>query len=87
MHLEDIPERVSSWDVSVRGGATLAASLRDHHDEVFLFRELATLVTDVPLPEKLDDLRWRGAHRKEFTAMAERLGAPGLIDRVPTWRD
>jgi 5'-3' exonuclease len=87
VHLEDIPERVSAWDVSVRGGATLAASLRDHHDEVFLFRELATLVTDVPLPEKLDDLRWRGAHRKEFTAMAERLGASGLVDRVPLWQD
>jgi len=86
-HLEDIPERVSAWDVSIRGAATLAAALRDHRDEAFLFRELATLVTDVPLPETLDDLRWRGAHRKEFTAMAERLGAPGLIDRVPSWLD
>jgi len=82
-HLEDIPEKVSAWDVSIRGAATLAAALRDHRDEVFLFRELATLVTDVPLPETLDDLRWRGAHREAFTVMAERLGAPGLIDRVP----
>jgi 5'-3' exonuclease len=84
-HLEHIPERVAAWDVSVRGGATLAAALRDHRDEAFLFRELATLVTDVPLPEGLEDLRWKGAQRAEFTAMAERLGAPGLIDRVPRW--
>lgn len=87
VHLEDIPERVSAWDVSVRGGAALAASLREHRDEAFLFRELATLTTDVPLPETLDDLRWRGAHRADFTAMAERLGAPGLIDRVNVWTD
>jgi 5'-3' exonuclease len=86
-HLEEIPERVSAWDVSIRGAATLAAALRDHRDEAFLFRELATLVTDVPLPETLEDLRWKGAHREEFSAMAERLGAPGLIDRVPRWLD
>ena len=87
VHLEEIPASVSAWDVHVRGGATLAATLREHLEEVMLFRELATLVTDVPLPETLDDLRWKGAHRDEFTAMAERLGAPGLIDRVPRWLD
>jgi hypothetical protein len=87
VHLEDIPERAAAWDVSLRGAATLAAALREHRDLAFLFRELATLVTDVPLPEKLDDLRWRGGHRAEFTAMAERLGAPGLVDRVGLWAD
>ena len=84
-HLEDIPETVGRWDLSVRGAPNLAASLRDHRDEAYLFRELALLVTDVPLPEKLDDLRWRGAPRAEFTAMAERLGQPGLISRVHRW--
>ena len=86
-HLDDIPERAAAWDVSLRSAPALAASLRDHREEAFLFRELATLVTDVPLPETLDDLRWRGAHRDDFTAMAERLGAPGLIDRVNLWAD
>ena len=86
-HLESIPASVADWDVSIRGGAALATSLREHLDHAFLFRVLATLVTDVPLPEKLDDLRWRGAHRAEFTAMAERLGAPALVDRVPLWAD
>jgi 5'-3' exonuclease len=86
-HLEEIPANSSDWEVPVRGAATLAASLRDHVREAFLFRELATLVTDVPLPETLDDLRWRGAHRAEFTAMADRLGAPGLIERIPLWAE
>ena len=86
-HLEDIPESVSRWDLSLRGAAGLAASLREHRDLAFLFRELATLVIDLPLPESLDDLAWRGAHRAEFTQMAERLGAPGLVERVPLWAD
>jgi 5'-3' exonuclease len=86
-HLEDIPDSVARWDVAVRGAATLAASLRDHRAEALLFRELATLVTDVPLPETLDDVRWRGAPRAAFVAMAEQLGQPSLIARVHRWRD
>jgi 5'-3' exonuclease len=87
-HLEQIPESVRDWDVNVRGAAQLATALREHRDEAFLFRELATLVVDVPLvSESLDDLRWRGAHRAEFTAIAERLGQPQLVGRVHRWAD
>jgi 5'-3' exonuclease len=86
-HLEEIPESVRDWDVTLRGAAALATSLREHRSEAFLFRELATLVLDVPLPETLDDLRWRGAHRAEFTALAERLGQPQLVGRVHKWAD
>ncbi len=86
-HLEDIPERAAHWDLAVRGAAMLATSLREHREDAFLFRELATLVTDVPLRESLDDLRWRGAHRTALTELAERLRAPQLISRVPHWLD
>jgi 5'-3' exonuclease len=87
-HLEQIPESVRDWDVNVRGAAQLATALREHRDEAFLFRELATLVVDVPLvSESLDDLCWRGAHRAEFTAIAERLGQPQLVGRVHRWAD
>ncbi len=87
-HLEAIPERVTHWDVSVRGAAALASSLREHHDDAILFRELATLVTDVPLvSESVDELAWRGAHREPFTELAQRLGRPELIARVPRWAD
>ena len=86
--LEDVPERAAHWDVAVRGAAALATSLREHRDLAFLFRELATLVSNVPLvSEGLDDLRWKGAHRAEFAAMAERLAAPDLLDRVHRWAD
>lgn len=87
-HLEDIPEKVTHWDVGVRGAAALAASLREHRDLALLFRELATLVFDVPIvTETVDELRWRGAHRTQFEALAERLAAPDLIRRVPRWAD
>jgi 5'-3' exonuclease len=86
-HIEDIPERAAHWDLAVRNAAMLAASLREHRDDAFLFRELATLVTDVPLTESLADLRWRGAHRAALTDLAERLRAPQLISRIPHWLD
>ncbi|MGH2408253.1 MAG: 5'-3' exonuclease [Candidatus Limnocylindrales bacterium] len=84
-HLEAIPERAAQWDVSVRSAPTLAANLREHHAEAELFRELATLSLDAPIPETLDELRWHGVPREPFMAMVERLGAPHLRGRVPRW--
>jgi 5'-3' exonuclease len=87
-HLEDIPEKVTHWDVQVRGGASLATALREHLDLAYLFRELATLVVDVPIvSESLEDLRWKGAHRAAFEALAVKLAAPDLVSRVPRWAD
>lgn len=87
-HLEDIPEKVAHWDVQVRGGASLATALREHLDLAYLFRELATLVVDVPIvSESLEDLRWKGAHRAALEALCVKLAAPDLINRVPRWAD
>jgi 5'-3' exonuclease len=86
-HLEEIPDSVARWDVAVRGAATLAASLRDHRQLALLFRELATLSLDAPVPQALGDLRWQGASRSAFFEMAARLGQPGLVDRIHRWRD
>jgi 5'-3' exonuclease len=83
-HLEDIPASVAAWDVSVRGAASLAAALREHRDEAFLFRELALLRTDAPIPQaEPDELRWRGVQRTAFEALADRLRAPRLLERIP----
>lgn len=87
-HLEEIPESISRWDVSVRGGATLAASLRQHHADAILFRELATLSTDAPVPQQSpEELRWHGVPRESFEWLAERLNEPKLRFRVPRWAD
>ena len=86
-HLEDIPASVSAWDVSVRGGASLALTLRERRDEVALYRELATLRLDAPIPQaEPEELRWRGADPDAVAALAERLAAPELPSRVPRRR-
>ena len=68
-HLEEIPDDPRAWAVAVRGAATLAASLAEHHADALLFRRLATLRLDVPLAESLDDLRWRGADARSLAAL------------------
>src|SRR5690606_37443164 len=57
-HLEQIPKREAEWDVKLRGLTTLLANLAEHWDAVLLYRQLATLRVDVPLPETLDDLAY-----------------------------
>ena len=86
-HLEDIPESASRWDVRLRNAAMLATSLREHRELAFLFRELATLSVEAPVPESLEELEWGGVPRAPFAAMVERLGQPQLLQRVPRWAD
>lgn len=45
-----------------------------------LFKKLATLRTDAPLFKKVETLRWRGP-TPAFAAWAERMEAPGLLER------
>ena len=83
-HLEAIPDSVSAWDLSVRGAASLARTLKEHRNEAMLYRELATLRTEAPIPQSdPDELRWRGVDKEAFKAMAVRLRAPRLLERVP----
>ena len=72
--IEAIPPNCDDWAVPIRGGPRLAATLNDCLDEARLYRTLATLVTNVPLAENLDDLRWRGADRTLYRHVSERLG-------------
>jgi 5'-3' exonuclease len=85
-HLESIPDDASQWNVAVRGAAGLAQSLRDHRHEAVLYRRLATLRSDVPLPEAPDALRWEGAVRSDFVALCHELGVEELLERVHRWR-
>jgi 5'-3' exonuclease len=59
-HLETIPEDHRQWDLQVARAASLAATLRRDRDLAFLFRRLATLRTDLPLFESVDELAWQG---------------------------
>jgi 5'-3' exonuclease len=86
-HLESIPERESEWQVSVRGAAALARSLRAHREDAALYRLLATLRTDVPLAEEPAALRWRGARRADLAALCRELGDEELMHRVHRWHE
>lgn len=59
-HLEGIPRDEAEWDVTVRGAATLAATLRNGFDDALLFRRIATVALDAPISDSIDELCWRG---------------------------
>ena len=81
VHLERIPAHAADWDVPVRGAARLSAALEENRELAMLFRTLATLRTDVPVFEDVEELRWRGP-TPAFEQTAKRLQVPGLWDRA-----
>jgi 5'-3' exonuclease len=80
-HLEDIPQSFRDWKVSIPGAMRLGAIFAEQRERAFLFRRLATLVTEAPVNKKVDDLQWSGP-RPEFEAICERLEAPILVNRA-----
>ena len=59
-HLEAIPADWRQWGVNAASPAALARVLAESRDLALLFRTLATLRTDIPLFDDVDELRWRG---------------------------
>jgi 5'-3' exonuclease len=59
-HLEAIPDDYRSWDLKVARAASLASTLTRDRALALLFRQLATLKTDVPVFASVDQLEWRG---------------------------
>ncbi|MFN3240545.1 MAG: 5'-3' exonuclease H3TH domain-containing protein [Planctomycetota bacterium] len=79
-HLEQIPDDADDWQVEVRGRKGLADVLRAHRSEAELYRTLATLRTDVPLQESLDDLQWRGV-TPDLAPLCREIGFERFLDR------
>jgi 5'-3' exonuclease len=80
-HIEDIPEHHWHWNVTVRGPARLSAALNTQRDLALLFRDLATLRSDIDVLTDVEDLRWTGPG-DDVDALATRLRARGLAERV-----
>jgi len=85
--LELVPRVRSTWTAAVRGADKLAANLFAAWDQALLYRTLATLRTDVPLPEQLDDLRWRGVDRAALHALCGELGFERFAEEVDAATD
>ncbi|HEX3623356.1 MAG TPA: 5'-3' exonuclease H3TH domain-containing protein, partial [Acidimicrobiales bacterium] len=80
-HIENIPEHHWHWNVTVRGPARLAAALNEQRDLALLFRDLATLRSQLEVLGDVEDLRWHGP-ADNLPDMADRLRARGLTQRV-----
>ena len=82
VHLEHISDDPEQWGVKVRGGAALAHNFSEQRGSAMLYRTLATLRTDVPIEESLDDMRWTGPDRPALEALCEELGETSLLARI-----
>jgi len=87
-HIEQIQADAAQWQLAGIGAgraASLAASLAQGRAAAQLYRQLATLRYDVPLPQKLSDLEWRGAH-SQLKALCQALGDEKLTARITRWQ-
>ena len=73
-HLESIPADSREWHVNASSVSALAHTLSDQRDQALLFRTLATLRTDIPLFDDVDQLRWNGP-TPGFATLAARFDA------------
>lgn len=79
-HLEAIPDDEAAWAVPVRGAKALAASLREHREQAALYKQLATLRTDAPVSQTLEELRW-GGPTADLGAFCREIGFERFVDR------
>ena len=79
-HLESIPADWRDWQVNASGASALAHTLASERDQALLFRKLATLRTDIPLFDNVDELRWSGP-TAGFSALAARFDAATTAPR------
>lgn len=73
-HIENIPADWRTWGVNAASPSSLAATLDRERDRALLFRTLATLRTDIPLFESVEELEWKGP-TPEFAEIGARLDA------------
>ena len=73
-HLEAIPEAARDWGVNASNAGALAITLARERERAFLFRDLATLRTGLPLFASIDALEWPGP-TSAFPPLAARFDA------------
>jgi 5'-3' exonuclease len=73
LHIESIPDDPKTWGVNVRAGS-LAVTLKRDRELALLFLDIATIRTDVPVFESVDELEWHGP-TPAFAAVKARFDA------------
>ena len=87
-HLESIPNDAGKWRlkaITPGRAARLAENLAQRREEAVLYRKLATLRDDVPLRERLSDLKWQGAYDR-LKRLCHKLGDERISERISRWR-
>ncbi len=79
--IEYIPDDPAVWEVEVRGAGALAAMLAAERERAYLFKRLASLVTDIDLFSSVDEIAWRKP-TDAFPALCARIDAPDVVERV-----
>jgi 5'-3' exonuclease len=77
-HIEAIPADWRAWKVNVFNAAGLSLTLERDRAHAYLFRDLATLRTDLDLFASIDALEWKGP-TPAFQAMAKRFDAARVV--------
>ena len=80
-HIESIPVSGDEWEVKVRGAAKLAVTLAKNRELALTFRDLATLRTDAPVFDTVDELKW-GGPRENFIDYCTQMDAQAIYRRV-----
>jgi 5'-3' exonuclease len=73
-HIESIPADWREWRVNAANAGALAHTLTEQREQALLFRTLATLRTDIPLFDNVDQLKWNG-NTPGFARLAARFDA------------
>jgi 5'-3' exonuclease len=84
-HIESIPKDPKKLPLGLGRSTTLVENLQQNYKDALLFRELSTLREDVPLKEKLNDLKWQGAYPR-LKKLCEEFGDSRIPERVTLWR-
>ena len=65
------------WDVKVRGAHTLSKNLEENRQNAYLYKQLATIKTDVEISDNISDLKWVGVIEKDFVNIYGEAMIPG----------
>jgi hypothetical protein len=84
LHIENIPIDCKEWHVNVLHAGALSYTLKQEREKALLFRTLATLRSDIPSFNSVDELRWQGP-TPNFAGMAARLDF--AFKRIPISAD
>ncbi|MEO7398423.1 MAG: 5'-3' exonuclease H3TH domain-containing protein [Ilumatobacteraceae bacterium] len=80
-HIEDIPASAHDWgSARIRSADVLAATLQANMANALLFKQIATVVTDIDVGA-VDEWRWTGA-TPEFEQIAADMGVSHLFERT-----